>query len=365
MNLHFFVSRSRKPNAKNIVQLMILLLLTTIFPDIASSQFGKAGFVIAIGKPQIQQQEPHNEFITLKPGEKQKFRVKAISTHNVELDSIEISADGQKPKNKFCPFFDLLPCHQLDHSVEYKWDEPRNTPYKVTAKVVAKNGASTTIVWRVTVSPNQIQITKSEPQVHRIQLNVGQSQRFYIKAKCDDGIQKLEYSRSDNPQKVDSNRCFIFCKEASHSVKWRFAQAGQYTVKVTIKSKKGATVQQTWTVKVKDLQPRGAPTKTSGSSSPDTTILLNNYPNPFNPETWIPYHLATNTDVKIHIYNSRGTLVRALTLGHQPAGYYTSRSRAAHWDGCNALGERVASGIYFYQLLTDEISPMRKMIILK
>ena len=97
----------------------------------------------------------------------------------------------------------------------------------------------------------------------------------------------------------------------------------------------------------------------------EATVLLANYPNPFNPETWIPYHLASRTDVTINIYNAQGVLVRALPLGHQSGGYYTSRSRAAYWDGRNALGERVASGIYFYQLRADEISPLRKMVILK
>ena len=101
------------------------------------------------------------------------------------------------------------------------------------------------------------------------------------------------------------------------------------------------------------------------SARPDATALLANYPNPFNPETWIPYHLAESADVKINIYDARGTLVRALSVGHQTAGYYTSRSRAAYWDGRNALGERVASGIYFYQLQADAVSPMRKMVILK
>ena len=101
------------------------------------------------------------------------------------------------------------------------------------------------------------------------------------------------------------------------------------------------------------------------SARPAETVLLANYPNPFNPETWIPYHLATSTDVKINIYNVQGVLVRALTLGHQSAGYYTGRSRAAYWEGRNALGERVASGIYFYQLEADGISPLWKMVILK
>ena len=98
---------------------------------------------------------------------------------------------------------------------------------------------------------------------------------------------------------------------------------------------------------------------------PEKTQLLANYPNPFNPETWIPYELATDTTVKITIYNTQGVVIRTLELGHQSAGYYTGRDRAAYWDGRNALGEQVASGIYFYQFETDEISSMRKMVILK
>lgn len=98
---------------------------------------------------------------------------------------------------------------------------------------------------------------------------------------------------------------------------------------------------------------------------PEMTALLPNYPNPFNPETWIPYQLATSSDVQITIYDTKGIVVRTLVLGHQAAGYYTHRNRAAYWDGRNGLGENVASGVYFYQLQTDEISPIRKMVILK
>ena len=101
------------------------------------------------------------------------------------------------------------------------------------------------------------------------------------------------------------------------------------------------------------------------SATPHETRLLPNYPNPFNPETWIPYELATATDVKILIYDARGILIRQMELGHQPEGYYTDRTQAAYWDGRNALGERVASGIYFYQLRTNEASPLRKMLIVK
>ena len=98
---------------------------------------------------------------------------------------------------------------------------------------------------------------------------------------------------------------------------------------------------------------------------PDATQLLANYPNPFNPETWIPYQLANPSDVQITIYDTRGTVVRHLDLGHQQEGYYTSRSRAAYWDGRNDVGERVASGVYFYQLQADNLSLLRKMVILK
>ena len=99
--------------------------------------------------------------------------------------------------------------------------------------------------------------------------------------------------------------------------------------------------------------------------TPKKTLLLPNYPNPFNPETWIPYQLSKSSDVNITIYDARGRIVRRLALGHQPAGYYTGRSRAAYWDGRNGLGEYVASGIYFYQLEADGVSLLRKMVILK
>ena len=101
------------------------------------------------------------------------------------------------------------------------------------------------------------------------------------------------------------------------------------------------------------------------TARPEKTQLLANYPNPFNPETWIPYELATDTHVRITIYNTQGVVIRSLQFGHQSAGYYVGRDRAAYWDGRNALGEQVASGLYFYQLETDEMSSMRKMVILK
>ena len=98
---------------------------------------------------------------------------------------------------------------------------------------------------------------------------------------------------------------------------------------------------------------------------PAETVLLTNYPNPFNPETWIPYHLAYDTDVTLTIYDIKGSVVRQFSLGYQQAGYYTDRIKAPYWDGRNSVGELVGSGVYFYQLKADHFSAMRKMVILK
>ena len=96
---------------------------------------------------------------------------------------------------------------------------------------------------------------------------------------------------------------------------------------------------------------------------PEETALLPNYPNPFNPETWMPYRLAIDGDVTLTIYDVHGQVVRHFALGYQPAGPYQRRSRAAYWDGKNKLGEPVASGVYFYTLTTTDFSATRKMLI--
>ena len=99
--------------------------------------------------------------------------------------------------------------------------------------------------------------------------------------------------------------------------------------------------------------------------TPIETVLLHNYPNPFNPETWIPYRLATDGDVQLAIYDSKGALVRRLNPGHQLAGYYTDRGHAAYWDGRSENAESVASGIYFYQLRAGNYSQVRRMVVVK
>ena len=102
-----------------------------------------------------------------------------------------------------------------------------------------------------------------------------------------------------------------------------------------------------------------------GIGQPTQNLLLQNYPNPFNPETWIPYQLSEDSAVSISIYDTTGRLVRTLSLGFQSAGFYNSRSQAAYWDGRNELGERVASGVYFYQLTTPEFQQTRRLVIVK
>ena len=101
------------------------------------------------------------------------------------------------------------------------------------------------------------------------------------------------------------------------------------------------------------------------SLTPRETELLSNYPNPFNPETWIPYRLAEDANVTLTIYGSSGQVVRTLDVGHRIASAYESRSKAAYWDGRNELGERVASGVYFYNLSAGDYSATRRMVILK
>ncbi|MEK7397772.1 MAG: FlgD immunoglobulin-like domain containing protein [Candidatus Poribacteria bacterium] len=98
---------------------------------------------------------------------------------------------------------------------------------------------------------------------------------------------------------------------------------------------------------------------------PPGNQLAQNYPNPFNPETWIPFKLAQDADVAIKIFDASGKLVRSIDLGRKSAGYYTSKSAAAYWNGKNNAGESVTSGIYFYSIKAGDFTAMKKLLILK
>ncbi len=98
---------------------------------------------------------------------------------------------------------------------------------------------------------------------------------------------------------------------------------------------------------------------------PESTKLLANYPNPFNPETWIPYQLAEPAEVTLKIYDINGKLIRQFNLGHQAAGVYHTQNRAIYWNGQNTVGETIASGIYFYTLTANDYTATKRMAILK
>jgi hypothetical protein len=98
---------------------------------------------------------------------------------------------------------------------------------------------------------------------------------------------------------------------------------------------------------------------------PKETALLKNYPNPFNPETWIPFLLSDESDVVVRIYDSVGRVIRTVDLGHLRAGYYVDRDRSVYWDGRNEHGEQVASGVYFYQIQAGSFAEVKRMVLLK
>jgi hypothetical protein len=105
-------------------------------------------------------------------------------------------------------------------------------------------------------------------------------------------------------------------------------------------------------VKVTNLQPKAF-------------ALLQNFPNPFNPETWIPFRLAEDADVTIRIFDIRGKEIRTVHLGQMFAGYYDTKGKAAFWDGKDSYGQEVSSGIYFYNIKAGSFSTTRKLTIIK
>ena len=107
------------------------------------------------------------------------------------------------------------------------------------------------------------------------------------------------------------------------------------------------------------------PPATRNSQSLLQTELLRNYPNPFNPETWIPYQVSNEADVNVEIYDLGGVLIRHIALGRKKPGIYQDKSKAVHWDGRDDQGRAVSSGVYFYTLHADEFSQTKRMVILK
>ena len=143
-----------------------------------------------------------------------------------------------------------------------------------------------------------------------------------------------------------------------------YEEQTSYTVIVDVSDGNDGMDRITVTINITDVA-GAAPSAETSSIIPKKTELLTNFPNPFNPETWIPYQLAKPAEVTLTLYDIRGVVVRELKLGHQPAGIYHNRSRAIHWDGRNAFGEKVATGVYFYTLKAGDFTATRKLLIRK
>ena len=162
----------------------------------------------------------------------------------------------------------------------------------------------------------------------------------------------------DDPNVYQKYTAYIVLPEGSFPGVW-----GVIGISVTDKARNTIYHDFTEITRFEVIETQSAPTVQI--TLPDRNALLPNYPNPFNPETWIPYQLAEAADVSISIYTADGRIIRTLQLGNIPSGIYTSRSRAAYWDGKNETGEPVASGVYFYTLTADDFSTTRKMLIQK
>ena len=162
----------------------------------------------------------------------------------------------------------------------------------------------------------------------------------------------------DNPNVYQKYTAYIVLPEGSFPGVW-----GVIGISVTDKARNTLYHDFTEITRFEVIETQSAPTVEI--TLPDKNALLANYPNPFNPETWIPYQLSEAADVSLSIHATNGQRIRTIVLGHQPAGIYQNRANAAYWDGKNDTGEPVASGVYFYTLTASDFTATRKMLILK
>ena len=216
-------------------------------------------------------------------------------------------------------------------------------------------------VWQNVAMAQAIEVTPGEEVTLNLKLvNVGETELQKVNAQLDPFT---------TPQWI------VFNTEKNSSIavpvktKRNFRPSAMLPLTFTVDKKAPEQMEASIRVLIRDgeghLWTKIVPLKVLPRPLPNVSQLLQNYPNPFNPETWIPYQLAKPTHVKIQIYESTARLVRTLNLGHQDSGFYTSRIGAAYWDGRNDSGERVSSGLYFYQLQTDHFSAMRRLVIMK
>jgi hypothetical protein len=118
-------------------------------------------------------------------------------------------------------------------------------------------------------------------------------------------------------------------------------------------------------LEITEVRLNGGRSKAEIENLPKAFAMMQNYPNPFNPETWIPYQLSMPANVTVSIYSVNGQMIRQLELGNKMPGSYVDKARAAYWDGRNESGEKVSSGVYFYQLRAGQDASVGKMIVVK
>ncbi len=216
-------------------------------------------------------------------------------------------------------------------------------------------------VWQNVAMAQAIEVTPGEEVTLNLKLvNVGETELQKVNAQLDPFTtpQWIVFHTETNPSiavPVKTKRKFrpSAMLPLTFTVDKKAPEQTEASIRVLIRDGEG----HVWTKIV--------PLKVLPRPLPNVSRLFQNYPNPFNPETWIPYQLAKPAHVRIDIYESSGRLVRTLDLGHQAAGFYTSRAQAAYWDGRNDTGERVSSSLYFYHLQAGSFFDMRKMLILK
>jgi hypothetical protein len=138
-------------------------------------------------------------------------------------------------------------------------------------------------------------------------------------------------------------------------------------LEVQVKNRAGEVVSDilSYTVTAEHIRKAFLPITLKSVSKPISSMLLQNYPNPFNPETWIPFKLAQNASVTIRIYDTKGQVIRTISLGNRPSGIYVTKSKAGYWDGTDSLGQKVSSGVYYYTLQAGEFRTTRKMVVVK
>ena len=232
--------------------------------------------------------------------------------------------DGGGPDGKYDPSVDLL---DADLGVDYGF----SLPVELSSFTAATTGdGKVTLRWRTESEVNNIGFA-----VYRSDEKNGQYTKIGWMDGAGNSAMPHEYQFTD--KKAEAGKTYFYYLE---DVDIAGEKSKSEIIKVVV-----------------------SPAVTWGGMK--RTTLLQNFPNPFNPETWLPYQLARDTHVTIIIYNARGQAVRILNLGNQKAGEYVIRSKAAKWDGRDDLGEEVASGAYFYTLKVGEFSATRKMLIVQ